>query len=154
MADGLNFRLEVGGFEAGLTALMERVAAAAPAAVDAGLHEIERAAKRNASGRPGPNVVTGTLRRSIQVQPARPVGSGTWSGSVGPTVVYARIQEQGGTIRPRRGPFLVFRGEDGGLVHVRQVTIPARPYLRPAVEEFRGRGAATLARVLGEAMRV
>lgn len=47
-------------------------------------------------------------------------------------VVYARIQELGGTIVPRNGKALHFRLPNGEFVTVAQVTLPARPYLRPA----------------------
>jgi len=41
---------------------------------------------------------------------------------------YARIQNQGGTIYPKKGKFLVFPGPGGGLIFAKKVTIPARPY--------------------------
>ena len=48
--------------------------------------------------------------------------------AVGTNRIYGAIHQFGGTIRPRRGPYLVFRLA-GALVRARQVTIPARPYL-------------------------
>lgn len=65
-------------------------------AVSAAAHLIEKQAKINASGRPGPNVRTGTLRRSIRVTGPRPWGVGGWEAMVGPTVVYGRRVELGG----------------------------------------------------------
>lgn len=58
-------------------------------------------------------------------------------GTVGvlTTVPYGAIHEFGGTIVPKRAPFLVFMGREGHLVSVRQVTIPKRPYVRPSVEQ-------------------
>lgn len=47
-------------------------------------------------------------------------------------VVYARIQELGGTIVPRNGQALHFKLPNGKFVTVKSVTLPARPYLRPA----------------------
>lgn len=41
---------------------------------------------------------------------------------------YAAVHQFGATIRPRKGPYLVFRMA-GAMVKARQVTIPARPYL-------------------------
>lgn len=75
--------------------------------------------------RPGepPSLVTGTLRRSVKVVPAVPVGGGAWQAQVGPTVVYARIQELGGAT-----------GRGGA------VRLPARPYLGPSVTELIGSG--------------
>lgn len=47
-------------------------------------------------------------------------------------VVYARIMELGGTIVPTKGKALHFRLPNGEYRTVAKVTIPARPYLRPA----------------------
>jgi hypothetical protein len=77
--------------------------AAARATVIQGASLIEWHAKRNfegvhKAGQPHvgtqgsgfPNVVTGTLRRSIQSAQAERQGLGTWSCKVGPTAVYGR----------------------------------------------------------------
>ena len=48
---------------------------------------------------------------------------------VGTNKIYAAIHQFGGTIRPKSGGFLVFRGAGGETVFAREVTIPARPYL-------------------------
>ena len=50
---------------------------------------------------------------------------------------YARIQELGGTIVPKKaGGWLVWRDPDSGQVHrARSVTLPKRPYLEPAITE-------------------
>jgi phage gpG-like protein len=47
--------------------------------------------------------------------------------------VYAKIHEYGGVIRAR-GKYLTFIGSDGKRVFTKSVTIPARPYMRPAVD--------------------
>lgn len=79
---------------------------------------ISRKAKKNASGRPGPEVVTGNLRRSIraivtkdkcQVRAGGPAGCVPGLGS---PVEYA------------------------GYVELGTSKAPAYPYLRPAVEQF------------------
>jgi len=41
----------------------------------------------------------------------------------------ARVHQFGMTIRPKRGPFLVFPGPNGGLVFAKKVVVPARPFL-------------------------
>lgn len=66
--------------------------------------------------RPGepPSLVSGTLRRSVKIVPAQPVGGTAYKAQVGPTAVYARVQELGG---------------DTGTTF-----LPARPYLQPTVE--------------------
>jgi len=53
----------------------------------------------------------------------------------GPTVVYGRIQELGGTIRPVHAKRLHWVDDQGQHHSALQVTLPARPYLAPALEE-------------------
>jgi HK97 gp10 family phage protein len=55
--------------------------------------------------------------------------------SVGPTVIYGRIQEFGGVIKPVTAKILHWVDEGGRHHQAASVTIPARPYLRPAVDE-------------------
>lgn len=94
---------------------------------------LEREAKRNFIGshRPGsphvggdkPNVVTGTLRRSIHSTPVHRTGLGAWAATVGPSTVYARRVELGYPGGPGRG---------------RQAT-RAFPYFKPAAATTRER---------------
>ncbi len=80
-----------------------------------------------------PQIRTGTLRRSIES------GYDKTSAWVGSNLIYAGIQELGGTIKPRTGrDYLTFQ-IGGSWVKVRTVTIPARPFLEPAVKENIGR---------------
>lgn len=76
----------------------------------------------------------GQLRNSIRVE-SHTIGNGA-EAEIGPHVIYGRIQELGGTIRPVHKRVLHWTdpvtGED---IFAKQVTLPARPYLRPAVEE-------------------
>lgn len=59
--------------------------------------------------------------------------------SIGPTVVYGRIQELGGTIKPVNAKELVWTDPDTGVVmRAKRVVLPARPYLRPALDEHHG----------------
>lgn len=75
---------------------------------------------------------TGNLRRSItsgiNIKGSSIVG---WLGS---NVIYARIHEMGGIIRPRTKKYLRFQIE-GFWKTVKQVIIPTRPFLSPAIEE-------------------
>ena len=74
---------------------------------------------------------TGHLRRSVQSQVRRKTG--LIIGSLGSSVKYARIHELGGVIRAKGKGWLSFRiGKH--FIKVKQVTIPARPYLKPAIE--------------------
>lgn len=65
----------------------------------------------SAPGSP-PSLVSGALRRSITVEPPTRTADG-WSISVGPTVVYGRIQELGGSSNGHN-------------------YLPPRPYMAPA----------------------
>lgn len=76
----------------------------------------KRGTKTPAMPGEAPATVTGTLRRGIVSDAPKVVGLGTWSGSVFPTTVYARIQELGGVT-----------GRNGS------VRLPPRPYMAPAL---------------------
>lgn len=96
---------------------------------------IETYAKLNASrGRPGLEVDTGNLVNSIRVEEDEQ--SETFASvNVGPSAVeYAAIHEFGGIIRPLHKQMLSWV-EDGVRVFAKMVQIPARPYMRPAVDE-------------------
>jgi hypothetical protein len=110
-------------------AALERLAVEAAAAsvriVQRGQVVVEAEAKRQFTGEhkkgtpttssPGspPDVVTGTLRRSIRSDQPSPVGAFGASGRVYPTAIYARIMELGGETW------------NGGF-------LPPRPYMQPA----------------------
>lgn len=126
---------------AALLKLAEKQSAATRIAIGKAAHQLERdikvaisltsasgEEKRDAKGRfakrgsthsaPGepPFLVSGDLRRSIQVEGPIPAGAGSWSAMVGPTVIYGRIQELGGQT---------------GRGH--SVTLPPRPYVAPTL---------------------
>ena len=89
----------------------------------AGGFVVEAHAKINAgSGRPGLRMITGNLVNSISVSEGRKTETGA-DVDIGTNVVYARIHELGGIIK---GAF----GIANMIVHM-----PARPYLRPAMDE-------------------
>ena len=122
--------LHVSGID-GVIAALEKMAVESVAAnlriVQRGQAVLEAEAKKSFTGahakgapttsRPGspPDVVSGTLRRSIKSSTAAPDGAYGAKGSVYPTAVYARIMELGG------------RTGRGG-----RTTLPARPFLQPA----------------------
>ena len=87
--------------------------------------QVESAAKINASGRPGPNVITGRLRSSIHWTPGED-GLGQFV-DVGTDVYYARWVEEGHPNRPH-----AYRGRDG-QVHWVFRPAPAYRFLRPAL---------------------
>lgn len=78
---------------------------------------------------------TGVLEGGIDItdyaQPEAKGVRGTWGVR---DVVYARIHELGGVIKPRHGAALTIPQSDGSVRLVAQVKIPARPYLRPAAD--------------------
>lgn len=82
-------------------------------------------------GKPGKlKVQTGHLRRSIKSSLITRYN--LLVASLHSDVVYAAIHENGGTIRAVNSPYLKFN-IDGRWVSVKEVTIPARPYLEPAI---------------------
>jgi phage gpG-like protein len=74
--------------------------------------------------------LTGDLSRSIAVK----IEDGGMTGRIGTNKVYARIQEYGGVIVPKRAKFLAFK-VNGKWVRAKKVRIPqykGRGYLTPA----------------------
>ncbi len=72
----------------------------------------------------------GTLRKSIDkiATPDKVM--------VGSNLPYARIHQKGGTIKPKKGKYLKFKGLDGEDVFVKEAKIPARPYLGVSAEDM------------------
>ena len=145
------------------------------AAIKAGVRKaglvVEGTAKRIVYGKHPERLVKdkGGLGRSITTQPA----DGGYSAIIGPNVIYAAIHEFGGIIKPKKaGGFLVFkpskfsnatrqvRGEDteyskreaGDLVFAKKVTIPARPYMHPALDQETEHVQSIIANTLYEAI--
>lgn len=78
---------------------------------------------------------TGTLEGSIDIADYAAEITGGVRGLWGSRDVrYALIHELGGTIRPTRAKALAIPQPDGSVRLVRSVTLPARPYLRPAAD--------------------
>jgi phage gpG-like protein len=75
----------------------------------------------------------GNLINSIQTVNATASDTSA-EAEIGTNVVYAAIHEFGGTITAKNGKGMVFE-VDGHTVMTKSVTIPARPYLRPAIDE-------------------
>ena len=111
-------------------AVSERLARAQIQGVNATLAAAVNRAKRNHAWQNR----TGTLEGSIGVLDfARAEGRGVRGNWGSRDVRYALIHELGGVIVPRKAKALVFE-IDGEVVRVKKVTIPARPYLRPAAD--------------------
>lgn len=120
-------------------------------AVEAGARVIETYAKINVE-KTFSNDSTGGLAGSIMVETS---GGGTRvEARIGPTKIYGRVQELGGTILPVTAKMLSWV-KDGVRIFANVVHIPPRPYLRPAVdehlEEIRETMANTLMRKIAQA---
>lgn len=96
-------------------------------ALEAGGHVIASYAQENARNKLNKNPM-GNLTNNIGV---RREGNKVLAGVFG--VIYAKIHEFGGVITPKNGPFLAFQ-IDGKWIFTKKVTIPARPYLRPSID--------------------
>ncbi len=92
---------------------------------------------------------TGRLRNSIthdvRIQGDKVIGT------IGTNVVYGRIHELGGVIRPKVKQLLRFHIPGVGWRSAKEVTIPARPFLRPALEDNLGEIKKILAKRIEEA---
>jgi hypothetical protein len=107
-------------FGAALTRVSSQVDAGSKRAIARGAAEVEKTAKENAAGTPGPDVVTGTLRRGVGHTPVHRVGLVGWQSEVGPTVIYSRRIDLG------------FKGTDSlGRIYNQE----AKPYFTPAWEK-------------------
>lgn len=98
------------------------------------------------TGRPGLNRVSGDLARSVTyvVKGNRVV--------IGSNLRYARIHELGGVIRAKTAPLLTFK-IGGKWISKLQVTIPARPFLTPALNDSKGPAKTIVHRLVDEALR-
>lgn len=91
---------------------------------------------------------SGVLEGSIDIaEPAAAGASGGVKGVWGSKdVAYALIHELGGVIRPVRAQALSFQADDGTFVVAKSVTMPERPYLRPAADKQYPKLAARIRR--------
>ena len=128
-------------------------------AMQAAGHNLAAWIKMNRLTGPRPQflgVKTGNLRASIAASPTERAGK-DYITRIGTNVIYAPIHEYGGVIRAKAGGYLAFQIEnvrttskrtggplkhyavDSNWVRVKQVTIPARPFMRPAIEDKQNR---------------
>lgn len=91
-------------------------------------------AKRNHTFQNRTGILEGGIDIAVYAAPSSDGGvKGTWGVR---DVVYARIHELGGVITPKKGKALAIPDPNrpGGILLVKSVTIPKRPYLRPAAD--------------------
>lgn len=135
--------------EAALARLKQRVRGATPDVIDKVLEQGKRHAQvllsagQHVRGTPTgstpgspPWRIGGHLRDAWRLDRAKPLGADRWSGQVGPTARYSRIQELGG---------VTGRGH-----HTR---LPPRPYFKPAWAIVRPSVGRTFARAWADATR-
>ena len=92
-------------------------------------------------------VDTSNLLNSIEVQPDENAETKALV-SIGTNVIYAAIHEFGGTIVPRTKAMLSWVSKSGERIFAKSVHIPARPYLRPAIDEHE----PEIANAIGQAL--
>ncbi len=109
-------------------------------ALRAGALQIEGPAKQKAPVR------TGNLKRSIHIETSSTDTSA--EARIGTNLVYAAVQEFGGTISPKSKAYLVFKTPDGSWHSVKSVHVPAHPYLRPAFDENKDTAVKEVGQVL------
>lgn len=150
-----------------LAALRVRMIDTARQVVQRGSLVLQTEQQLHASGRPGPNVQTGDLRRGIGTLDVEQQAEGVFQGGTKATTNYSRIQERGGVIYPKRGMFLVWtdgprpsspegwrQAQREGRVHrARIVRIPARPFMAPGVRTATPKYRDLSARMFATAIR-
>jgi phage gpG-like protein len=112
-------------------ALTERMRKAQKFGVNATMERAVLQAKNNHTWNNQSGILEGSIRL---VEFARDEGAGvvgTWGST---SADYALIHELGGVIVPVRAKALAIPQADGSVRFVKSVTIPARPYLRPAAD--------------------
>lgn len=111
---------------------------------------VSRSQKDYLSGGHPLNRRTGKLAQSITYKVAKDYAE------VGSNIVYAPVHEFGATIRPGAKGFLAWKGQGGEWIFTKKpVVIPARPYLRPALDDVfqSGRSVVIIEGQLREELR-
>ena len=117
---------------AGLQAQETKVDGAIQYAIQMAGLAVERQARLNASGRPGPNVRTGELRRHITAQTPKKGFNGNYIAEVQSTMIYARAVELGhpnwkpGVKYPYLGPAARNLSTNGTLNRVFTIAFASR----------------------------
>lgn len=104
---------------------------------------------------------TGRLKRSITRGDPKPTGKNRWGIDVGTNVIYAAAQEFGftGVITDKQRRFFWAKSADTGnpmwraLALSTEYTIPAHPYLNPALDESKREIATIILRSVVGALR-
>lgn len=114
-------------------AVTARLKAAQIAGVNRTMGRCVNQAKRSHNWQNRSGVLEGGITIVGYAQPEGKGVKGTWGVT---DVRYALIHELGGVIKPVKAKALAIPQSDGSVRFVKSVTIPARPYLRPAADMF------------------
>lgn len=112
-------------------ALTEKMRAAMIAGVNKTMADCVVHARRNHTWQNQTGALTGSIQIASFAAREGTYVVGKW-GSL--DLKYALIHELGGVIVPVRAKALAIPQPDGSVRFVKKVTIPARPYLRPAAD--------------------
>lgn len=84
-------------------------------------------------GGDSPNIASGRLQESILTSPVTQIGDGDYTVHIGPTTIYGRIIELGGTITPVEAKYLSwFSPWLNRRIYRKEVTLEGWAYMRPA----------------------
>lgn len=141
------FSIDLSSFRSGMKALKGAARdAALKDAAEAGARVIEANAKINVERTFKETTGAAGLGGSIIVEVT--ASGNTAEANIGPTKIYGRIHELGGIIKPVHAKMLHWV-KDGLDIFARVVHMPARPYLRPAVDGHEDE----IADAVGDALR-
>lgn len=122
-------------------AVTERMRKAMIAGVNKTMADCAVHARRNHTWKNQTGALTGSIQITSYAAREGTYVVGQW-GSV--DLKYALIHELGGVIVPKKAKALAIPQPDGSVRFVKKVTIPARPYLRPAADLIYPRLAANI----------
>jgi phage gpG-like protein len=112
-------------------ALTAKMRAAAKLGINATMAACVREAKTSHAWQNQTGVLEGSIKVADFAREKGATVTGTWGST---DAAYALIHELGGVIVPVRAKALAIPQPDGSVRLVKSVTIPARPYLRPAAD--------------------
>ena len=120
-----------------------------PAVVNAGAAEFVEAQKANVRKKLNQNS-KGALENAIQVIPIN--NKVAEAGIPANTLPYQLVHEFGKIIVPKKKKALKFE-IDGEIIIVKQVEIPARPYVRPSVRQGQNKAVKAIINITNQKMR-
>ena len=120
-----------------------------PDVVHAGAAEFVKAQQENVRKKLNKNA-RGVLENTLQVIPID--DKTAEAGIPENTLIYALVHEFGKIIVPKKKKALKFE-IDGEIIIVKQVEIPARPYVRPSVRQGQNKAVKAIINITNQKMR-